>query len=940
MEFNLYSDRSLTPTNRNRGVENENKSQLLCIYIQDKTLLDKKAFIEFKTDSEERYITERLTISEDGAIVYQLLNGLMQTEYLQFQVIFTDDYNWVWKSVVKEILIQNSINTADQLAKEYPDFISNAQEVLSQVEEVAETVVEKVDEIEETVNEYTQRVEQVEQTVEEYTQAEESRVQAENLRVANETQRIANENGRVSNEQTRASNETTRQTQETTRQGNEQTRQANEETRKQNEISRQNAETIRENTFTTNEANRQSTFQTNEATRQSTFESNEQIREQNETTRKSNELARQSAESTRASQESTRQTQEASRVSAESLRVSAETTRASNESTRQSNESTRQTNESTRVSQETTREQNESTRIANEESRVQAETNRASEFATWEDEIDSKADKDYVDKKDNNLQYEIADLKAKLYETVVGVKQLKTEYASEIDIPTHITEDSVAYPVLDNTAMEAATIKGHTLKWNQLLQNPDFISSGANWSAYYYGGSTSWSDGILTVRKSDGTCDISQPLSQTIPSGHKVIFISKLKTTNNNNVGFGGTSFSGTSFATTTSFNSYYYIHSLTSDLARIYIACYGTEDVEMSVDYVYLIDLTQMFGSGNEPTSVDDSRVQWAIAYATKHPEYDAGSLKNVNVEKIISANTSEIGNLPLKKINVVDLGTLNWIEYDPGTKIWVATNNHNFKPLNNANTPLLNGACSKYVIINRDSIEETLDKTINLGHNYYQIAIKDTSYANATAFKQTMSGVILYYEVAEELQEINAQVYERFGLGTLTLPNIDLRGVNDIQDTLAFVEQENGTYNLEHTKYVGRVDLGTLNWNQVTYGNVNGYYSERYLDAKPSGLCLATNYSYEANDTTFNTNNINNEITINALNNIKVKSSNTPTGYLDYEKARPVKTTIATGLLFDEVSLLINKYGRIEVVNRSSDNVNADTTFNVAVKEFKDNE
>lgn len=281
MEFNLYSDRTLTPTEKNRGVENENKSQLLCIYIQDRTLFDKNAFIEFKTDDEETYITERLEISEDGEIVYQLLNGLMQTEYLQFQVIFTDDYNWVWKSVVKQILIQGSINTADKLAKEYPDFISNAQEVLSQVEQVAETIVERVDAVEETVNEFTQRVEQVEQTVEEYTQAEESRVQAENLRVANETQRIANENERVSNEQTRVSNETARQVQETTRQGNEQTRQANEE-----------------------------------------------IREQNENTRKSNEISRQSAEQTRVSQETTRQSNEAARVTNEGARVQAEAERA------------------------------------------------------------------------------------------------------------------------------------------------------------------------------------------------------------------------------------------------------------------------------------------------------------------------------------------------------------------------------------------------------------------------------------------------------------------------------------------------------------------------------------------------------------------------------------------------------------------------------------
>lgn len=903
MEFNLYSDRSLTPTNRNRGVENENKSQLLCIYIQDKTLLDKKAFIEFKTDSEERYITERLTISEDGAIVYQLLNGLMQTEYLQFQVIFTDDYNWVWKSVVKEILIQNSINTADQLAKEYPDFISNAQEVLSQVEEVAETVVEKVDEIEETVNEYTQRVEQVEQTVEEYTQAEESRVQAENLRVANETQRIANENQRVSNEQTRVSNESARQTQETTRQANESTRQTNEETRKQNEISRQNAETIRENTFTTNEANRQSTFQTNEATRQS------------------NESTRQTNESTRVSQESTRQTQESSRVNAESLRVSAENTRVSNEASRQ-------TNEETRIENETTREQNEATRIANEEARVQAEAERAAEFATWEDEIDSKADKDYVDKKDTNLQYEIADLKAKLYETVVGVKQLETEYASEIDIPTHITEDSVAYPVLDNTAMEVANIKGRSVVVNQLLQNPDFISSGANWSAYYYGGSTSWSGGILTIRKSDGTCDISQLLSETIQSGHKILFMARLKTKNSNNVSFAGTGWATNAFVSKTTFDTYYKIIDLTINIQRIYIACYGTEDVEMSVDYVYLIDLTQMF-DGNIPQDLLDnpSHFSW---YYNGDLSYNAGSLKNVNVEKI----ESYTANVWDEEWEVVSghIESKNFVSVKPNTQYYF------YGPII---SPQLYGNGVSLYDVNKNFLGNAYLQgqvifTIPNGCRYIKLALTSN-------YGTTYNHDISVYKGSTNLGYIPSKK-----LGSIALPNIDLRGVNDIQDTLAFVEQENGTYNLEHTQYVGRVDLGTLNW---LYDSSRQLFFTTIEDRKGGNILtmLCSMYKLTLNATP---NNIENmcfrPYYFNTNYDVILKN----TSYTDattfkaamsgvmlyYELATPVKTVIATGLLFDEVSLLINKYGRIEVVNRSSDNVNADTTFNVAVKEFKD--
>ena len=39
-----------------------------------------------------------------------------------------------------------------------------------------------------------------------------------------------------------------------------------------------------------------------------------------------------------------------------------------------------------------------------------------------------------------------------------------------------------------------------------------------------------------------------------------------------------------------------------------------------------YIIDLTEMFGSGNEPTSTDDQRIAWIEAYATAHPEYNGG--------------------------------------------------------------------------------------------------------------------------------------------------------------------------------------------------------------------------------------------------------------------------------------------------------------------------
>lgn len=51
---------------------------------------------------------------------------------------------------------------------------------------------------------------------------------------------------------------------------------------------------------------------------------------------------------------------------------------------------------------------------------------------------------------------------------------------------------------------------------------------------------------------------------------------------------------------------------------------------------YAMVVDLTDIFGVGNEPTDVNDVRVQQLIEYAKAHPEYDEGSLKNVELEEL----------------------------------------------------------------------------------------------------------------------------------------------------------------------------------------------------------------------------------------------------------------------------------------------------------------
>ena len=104
---------------------------------------------------------------------------------------------------------------------------------------------------------------------------------------------------------------------------------------------------------------------------------------------------------------------------------------------------------------------------------------------------------------------------------------------------------------------------------------------------------------------------------------------------------------------------------------------------------------------------------------------------------------------------VSSVDLGTLDW-EFNTtsavGHHFYAPAKHLNFKYLGIFGTTVYNVLCSKYRTVSRSS-SVFVDKTITIdGVNTIvsQIQVKDTAYTDATAFKQAMSGVILYYELA----------------------------------------------------------------------------------------------------------------------------------------------------------------------------------------------
>ncbi len=68
---------------------------------------------------------------------------------------------------------------------------------------------------------------------------------------------------------------------------------------------------------------------------------------------------------------------------------------------------------------------------------------------------------------------------------------------------------------------------------------------------------------------------------------------------------------------------------------------------VENLVFKPLIFDLTKLFGSGNEPTSVDDPRIAWVKQYAEEHAEYNAGAIISADVDSVLY-NDAVISDIP----------------------------------------------------------------------------------------------------------------------------------------------------------------------------------------------------------------------------------------------------------------------------------------------------
>lgn len=298
-----------------------------------------------------------------------------------------------------------------------------------------------------------------------------------------------------------------------------------------------------------------------------------------------------------------------------------------------------------------------------------------------------------------------------------------------------------------NGIAKVQSVKGNTVAWNQLFpSNSSTETQGVTF--------TNNGDGSYTV---DGTA-----IANAVTTG-----ISNFALTANNKYLVLGTSGDVTVSVYGTSAHNAPTIFTESTDrnaIARLVVYSGGTAD-NVTV-WPQLFDLTQMFGAGNEPTTVAEFEQMFPESYYA----YSAPTLKPVSITGI--ATTDADGNaldersIPVStyfptgmkragisnpvydeltnqqaitRVGAVDLGTLAWTL--ASTSVFRAA-----KP--SAAKTGYRGRCAKYTFIGQSSTPS--DKEMSSGGSGEYIVVQDTAYTDAATFKTAMSGVYLYYELA----------------------------------------------------------------------------------------------------------------------------------------------------------------------------------------------
>lgn len=228
------------------------------------------------------------------------------------------------------------------------------------------------------------------------------------------------------------------------------------------------------------------------------------------------------------------------------------------------------------------------------------------------------------------------------------------------------------------------------------------------------------------------------------------------------------------------------FIHGISQSAPNKTDIIVSINDCISTLENVMVINLTKMFGAGNEPSTPDDfaKRLGYSSIDDVPYIPYNEGEIVSSFAEGIKTTDTEgkvserkwretlkkhfpdglkSAGSAfdeitptkAVKRVGMLNLGEINWVQGGENKKTsWVA-NNFRFNGIAvypSSNNKVANIACAKYLAFTDNAAEtQSKDKIVAIS-NRGTLYIYDSVYESATPeqFKQSLQGVMLYYEMA----------------------------------------------------------------------------------------------------------------------------------------------------------------------------------------------
>jgi hypothetical protein len=332
------------------------------------------------------------------------------------------------------------------------------------------------------------------------------------------------------------------------------------------------------------------------------------------------------------------------------------------------------------------------------------------------------------------------------------------------------TDSDTAYQKTVPTGAKLMSVKsvgGRSIVWNQLVKPVPAVVTGAGVKATFS------DDGIITLNgtaTTTGGAVSVQPVKNQ--KGHKYLMIANPLS---GVYGKDQLQFSSQSYGQDSTGHGTIITNESSNE--KWYYTLYVYKDV--TYDNVKLqpqiFDLTVMFGAGNEPTSVEEFEKMFPADY---YP-YAAGEIVSAGTEEVAVGDTAHkipeaIKALPgygwsagtarnyvdyenkryVQCVSSVDLGTLSWV-VGSSEKVSFQTSQVKGQKLTKSYSIAPNFICSKYLVKTQDNLwGKTSITGITADANVDGfVYVNDTSYTDVTAFKQAMSGIMLYYELEKPI-------------------------------------------------------------------------------------------------------------------------------------------------------------------------------------------